>query len=144
MKHEVIPDAFQLHTELDGIGHNLNCILNLIKDREEIPKYDQPSMTAICETLYSLQEHIFRISEDWMIHTEHLEERVKELSSSQPTSKTADQEGQQVAVEARDRMEEGKNQYSPSSNLNEATKPIRTASKAAESIGVSENTYRGI
>ena len=95
MKHEVIPDAFQLHTELDGIGHNLNCILNLIKDREKIPKYDQPSMTAICETLYSLQEHIFRISEDWMIHTELLEERVKELSSSQPTGKTADQEGQQ-------------------------------------------------
>lgn len=99
MKHEVIPDAFQLHTELDGVGHNLNCILNLIKDREGVPKYDQPSMDAICETLYSIQEHVFRISEDWMLYTEMLQQRVKELTAGQETrqsaDKTADQEGQQ-------------------------------------------------
>ena len=84
MKHEVIPDAFQLHTELDGVGHNLDCILTLIKDLEGmIPQYDQPSMDAICETLYSIQEHIFRISEDWMLISEKLQQQISDLSVSQ-------------------------------------------------------------
>lgn len=50
----------------------------------------------------------------------------------------------QVAVEAKERQAEyfGNQHDGLSSNLNEVQKePIRTASKAAESIGVSENTY---
>lgn len=51
----------------------------------------------------------------------------------------------QVAVEANQARLEGNakgGQGKSSSNLNETSEPIRTASKAAESIGVSENTYR--
>lgn len=52
----------------------------------------------------------------------------------------------QVAVEAKERQAENmrnnqKQNTQKSSNLNESEN-IRTASKAAESIGVSENTYR--
>ncbi len=48
----------------------------------------------------------------------------------------------QVAVEAAEKMQSTLKQNTASSNLNERSEPIRTASKAAESIGVSENTYR--
>ena len=49
----------------------------------------------------------------------------------------------QVAVEAEANLHLAKGQgIKGSSNLNEVNEPIRTASKAAESIGVSENTYR--
>lgn len=49
-----------------------------------------------------------------------------------------------MAVEAAEKMQSTLKQNTVSSNLNERSEPIRTASKAAESIGVSENTYRDV
>ena len=58
-------DAFALSAELDGAGQTLECIRNLLKDRGEgVSRYDQPPMNAVCESLYSIQKQIFRISED--------------------------------------------------------------------------------
>lgn len=80
MKNELKKDAFDLGAELDGIGHNINAIANLIKDHDDIPAHDQLSMASVGEVLFSIQEHIFRISEDWVTYTERLEEQVKVLS----------------------------------------------------------------
>ena len=48
----------------------------------------------------------------------------------------------QVAVEAKENQLSGLKQNTVSSNLKNREEPIVSAKKAAESIGVSENTYR--
>ena len=82
MKHET--DGFALSAELDGTAQALECIRNLLKDRETgVSRFDQPQMDVICEGLFAIQKQLFRISEDWLNHTDALERKLESVGSDQ-------------------------------------------------------------
>ena len=81
----------------------------------------------------------------WIVQNQRARQTGRQLSKTE-LLKMAEAVEKQVAVEAKAaQVESGKNYgkgAKDSSNLNEPIEPIRTAAKAAEAIGVSENTYR--
>ena len=109
-------------------GHNRYSICM----KNDIP-FEQVDVTGKFETKSDVMK--------WIVQNQRARQTGRQLSRTELAQMAMVVE-KQVAVEAKAKQEEGKNQYSLSSNLNEASEPIRTASKAAESIGVSENTYR--
>ena len=111
---------------VDGHNRYTICMKNGIH-------FEQVDVTAKFETKSDVMK--------WIVQNQRARQTGRQLSKSELVQMAVAVE-KQVAVEAKAKQEEGKNQYSLSSNLNEASGPIRTASKAAESIGVSENTYR--
>lgn len=77
----------------------------------------------------------------WIVQNQRARQTGRQLSKTELVEMALAVE-KQVAVEAAEKMQSTLKQNAASSNLNERNEPIRTASKAAESIGVSENTYR--
>lgn len=74
----------------------------------------------------------------WIVQNQRARQTGRQLTKTELVQMALAVE-KQVAVEAEVKMKAGVKD--PSSNLNEGSH-VRTASKAAESIGVSENTYR--
>lgn len=70
----VIPDASELFAELDGIALTLLGISNQLSG-----DCDRLTEESLVEVFFSLQRHILRIAEDWMIYSEMMEERAREL-----------------------------------------------------------------
>ena len=102
MKNEV--NALSLKSELDGVAHGLECIRNLLKDRESsAPQIDQPAMECVCEALFAFQKHILRIGADWLycssnfetslFYPEHEADQGKPLSFSQMLGEDANSAG---------------------------------------------------
>ena len=80
----------------------------------------------------------------WIVQNQRARQTGRQLSKTELLEMAKAVE-KQVAVEANQARLEGNakgGQGKSSSNLNETSEPIRTAAKAAEAIGVSENTYR--
>lgn len=107
-KQVTVPDALTLSAELDGIAAMANCLAILIQDggRAYDRAYDKPSEDILAEALYSINHHISRVSEDWLIYSEMLEESIKadikarheestrQENSARPESSPAKQEGE--------------------------------------------------
>jgi len=74
----------------------------------------------------------------WIVQNQRARQTGRQLTKTELVQMALAIE-KQVAVEAKENQG---TRTDISSNLNESVSPIRTASKAAESIGVSENTYR--
>ena len=81
---KAIPDAVALSAELDSIAAGINLCFVIVKEWDD-PKrpYDQPSAESLAEMLWGAEQHLLRVSEDWLIYTEMLEGRTKELSADQ-------------------------------------------------------------
>ena len=112
-------------------GHNRYSICM----RNGIP-FEQVDVTGKFETKSDVMK--------WIVQNQRARQTGRQLTKSELVQMAVAVE-KQVAVEAKERQAEyyGNQHDGLSSNLNEVQKePIRTASKAAESIGVSENTYR--
>lgn len=83
----------------------------------------------------------------WIVQNQRARQTGRQLSKTE-LLKMAEAVEKQVAVEAKEKHDaNGGDKVSAkaraeSSNLNEPVEKIRTAAKAAEAIGVSENTYR--
>ena len=118
-------------------GHNRYSICM----KNDIP-FEQVDVTEKFETKSDVMK--------WIVQNQRARQTGRQLSKTELAQMAMVVE-KQVAVEAKEAQinaggDHG-NQFTGgklavSSNLNEAATPIRTASKAAESIGVSENTYR--
>ena len=112
-------------------GHNRYsiCMKNGIS-------FDQVDVTEKFETKSDVMK--------WIVQNQRARQTGRQLSKTE-LLKMAEAVEKQVAVEANQARLEGNakgGQGKSSSNLNETSEPIRTAAKAAEAIGVSENTYR--
>ena len=81
-EHHVISDSLDFSAELDGCAATVNMIYNLIDSKETC---SQLSDKSLCEMLHALQEHLYRISEDWLCYCVELEERIRELTKSGKT-----------------------------------------------------------
>ena len=70
--NDFVPEAFDLNCELDGVAYTLLGIANQIGS-------DQDSLTdeTLVASLHSIQEHILRISEDWLLLSEIVTEKGK-------------------------------------------------------------------
>ena len=110
-------------------GHNRYSICM----KNDIP-FEQVDVTGKFETKSDVMK--------WIVQNQRARQTGRQLSKTELAQMAMVVE-KQVAVEAKERQATSTGGAHPqlSSNLNEA-EPIRTASKAAESIGVSENTYR--
>ena len=112
-------------------GHNRYAICM----KNKIP-FEQADVTEKFETKSDVMK--------WIVQNQRARQTGRQLSKTELVKMALSVE-KQVAVEAKENQvsaggdRKSENAKSLSSNLNE---PIRTASKAAESIGVSENTYR--
>ena len=112
-------------------GHNRYSICM----KNGIP-FEQTDVTEKFETKSDVMK--------WIVQNQRARQTGRQLSKTE-LLKMAEAVEKQVAVEAKENQvsaggdRKSENAKSLSSNLNE---PIRTAAKAAESIGVSENTYR--
>ena len=106
-------------------GHNRYsiCMKNGIR-------FDQVDVTDKFETKSDVMK--------WIVQNQRARQTGRQLTKTELVQMALAVE-KQVAVEAEVKMKAGVKD--PSSNLNEGGH-VRTASKAAESIGVSENTYR--
>lgn len=108
---------------------------------------DKPHKYDISEsenTLSLILAESAKIPMKWIVQNQRARQTGRQLTKTELVQMALAVE-KQVAVEAKERQAEyfGNQHDGLSSNLNEVQKePIRTASKAAESIGVSENTYR--
>lgn len=112
-------------------GHNRYSICM----KNDIP-FEQVDVTEKFETKSDVMK--------WIVQNQRARQTGRQLSKTELAQMAMVVE-KQVAVEANQARLEGNakgGQGKSSSNLNETSEPIRTASKAAESIGVSENTYR--
>ena len=112
-------------------GHNRYSICM----KNDIP-FEQVDVTGKFETKSDVMK--------WIVQNQRARQTGRQLSKTELAQMAMVVE-KQVAVEANQARLEGNakgGQGKSSSNLNETSEPIRTASKAAESIGVSENTYR--
>lgn len=108
---------------------------------------DKPHKYDISEsenTLSLILAESAKIPMKWIVQNQRARQTGRQLSKTELVAMALAVE-KQVAVEAKENQvsaggdRKSENAKSLSSNLSE---PIRTASKAAESIGVSENTYR--
>lgn len=106
-------------------GHNRYSICM----KNDIP-FEQVDVTGKFETKSDVMK--------WIVQNQRARQTGRQLSKTELAQMAMVVE-KQVAVEAEVKMKAGVKD--PSSNLNEGGH-VRTASKAAESIGVSENTYR--
>lgn len=109
-------------------GHNRYSICM----KNDIP-FEQVDVTEKFETKSDVMK--------WIVQNQRARQTGRQLSKTELAQMAMVVE-KQVAVEAAEKMQSTLKQNTASSNLNERSEPIRTASKAAESIGVSENTYR--
>lgn len=112
-------------------GHNRYSICM----KNDIP-FEQVDVTGKFETKSDVMK--------WIVQNQRARQTGRQLSKTELAQMAMVVE-KQVVVEAKERQAEyyGNQHDGLSSNLNEVQKePIRTAAKAAESIGVSENTYR--
>lgn len=109
-------------------GHNRYSICM----KNDIP-FEQVDVTGKFETKSDVMK--------WIVQNQRARQTGRQLSRTELAQMAMVVE-KQVAVEAAEKMQSTLKQNTASSNLNERSEPIRTASKAAESIGVSENTYR--
>lgn len=107
----------------DGHNRYTICMKNGIH-------FEQADVTAKFETKSDVMK--------WIIQNQRARQTGRQLSKSELTQMAVAVE-KQVAVEAKENQG---TRTDISSNLNESVTPIRTAQKAAEAIGVSENTYR--
>ena len=107
-------------------GHNRYSICM----KNDIP-FEQVDVTGKFETKSDVMK--------WIVQNQRARQTGRQLSKTELAQMAMVVE-KQVAVEAKE--QQIRKPISVSSNLNEQIEPIRTASKAAESIGVSENTYR--
>ena len=81
---KAIPDAVDLSAELKSIAAGINLCFTIMKEWDNPQRpYDQPSAESLAEMLWGAEQHLLRVSEDWLIYTEMLEERVRELSADQ-------------------------------------------------------------
>lgn len=71
MKETTTREPFELYAELNGIGCTLLGISNQIQSKDG----DRLTDEALAAALFSVKEHIFRISEDWMEYCETLEQK---------------------------------------------------------------------
>lgn len=78
MEKKVVTDETDLFCELNGIAGTLTAISNQCGDNTE-----HLTEEALQNVLYSLSQHIKRISEDWMLLSEMQTGRIKELLTSQ-------------------------------------------------------------
>lgn len=112
-------------------GHNRYTICM----KNDIP-FEQTDVTDKFETKSDVMK--------WIVQNQRARQTGRQLSKTELAQMAMSVEKQEK-VEAKERQAEyhGNQHDGLSSNLNEVQKePIRSASKAAESIGVSENTYR--
>ena len=115
-------------------GHNRYSICM----KNGIP-FDQVDVTEKFETKSDVMK--------WIVQNQRARQTGRQLSKTE-LLKMAEAVEKQVAVEAKEKHDaNGGDKVSAkaraeSSNLNEPVEKIRTAAKAAEAIGVSENTYR--
>lgn len=113
-------------------GHNRYSICM----KNDIP-FEQVDVTGKFETKSDVMK--------WIVQNQRARQTGRQLSKTELAQMAMVVE-KQVAVEAKAAQVASGENYGKgakvSSNLNEPIEPIRTASKAAESIGVSENTYR--
>lgn len=77
----------------------------------------------------------------WIVQNQRARQTGRQLSKTELVEMALAVE-KQVAVEAKENQLSGLKQNTVSSNLQKRDEPIVSAKKAAESIGVSENTYR--
>lgn len=106
-------------------GHNRYSICM----KNDIP-FEQVDVTGKFETKSDVMK--------WIVQNQRARQTGRQLSKTELAQMAMVVE-KQVVVEAKENQG---TRTDISSNLNESVTPIRTASKAAESIGVSENTYR--
>ena len=106
-------------------GHNRYSICM----KNDIP-FEQVDVTAKFETKSDVMK--------WIVQNQRARQTGRQLSRTELAQMAMVVE-KQVVVEAKENQG---TRTDISSNLNESVTPIRTAAKAAESIGVSENTYR--
>ena len=115
-------------------GHNRYSICM----KNGIP-FEQTDVTEKFETKSDVMK--------WIVQNQRARQTGRQLSKTE-LLKMAEAVEKQVAVEAKEKHDaNGGDKVSAkaraeSSNLNEPVEKIRTAAKAAEAIGVSENTYR--
>ena len=131
IKHDGCLRPIELWNGYIADGHNRYSICM----KNGIP-FDQVDVTEKFETKSDVMK--------WIVQNQRARQTGRQLTKTELVQMALAVE-KQVAVEAKENQvsaggdRKSENAKSLSSNLNE---PIRTASKAAESIGVSENTYR--
>lgn len=109
-------------------GHNRYSICM----KNDIP-FEQVDVTDKFETKSDVMK--------WIVQNQRARQTGRQLSKSELVQMALAVE-KQVAVEAKENQLSGLKQNTVSSNLKKREEPIVSAKKAAESIGVSENTYR--
>lgn len=78
-----IPDALTMSAELDSIAAGINSVFIFLKEwNSPERKYDQPTPDTLAETLFGLEHHLLRVSEDYLTYTGQLEDQLKEYVGS--------------------------------------------------------------
>ena len=72
---KTVTDALSMTVELEEIASGLNLVFLMLKDRDQnIPQYDQPSLSQLAEVIHGHELHLLRVSEDYLTHEDRLTE----------------------------------------------------------------------
>lgn len=70
-------DGCDLAAELESVAAGMSTVSTYLKDWDSaIRQFDQPSAESLAETLFGLERHLMRVSEDFLMYTEWLEEQL--------------------------------------------------------------------
>lgn len=76
-------DGLTLSAELDSIAAGINSVFIYLKEWDSPDRvYDQPSADTLAETLFGLERHLLRVSEDCLTYIGILEAQMKEITGS--------------------------------------------------------------
>lgn len=80
-----MPDGCDLAAELESVAAGISTVSTYLKDWDSATRqFDQPSAESLAETLFGLERHLMRVSEDFLMYTEWLEEQLNHNHATEP------------------------------------------------------------
>lgn len=78
-----VPDTLTLAAEAEGIAAGINACFTFLKEWDDPERpHDQPSAGTLSDLLWGLEQHLLRLTEDWVCYTGQLEDQLKEYVGS--------------------------------------------------------------